>query len=182
MKITQRPIRTTVFYGLICGFAFIPLSTGLCYIFPWSPAFSIIVWLYLAVYGFLMTRWGSKSPLSILFPLLILLISVFVVSSTSAFLLLSLGIFSWIRSGICFQQPLPRVFGAELLLTLGGAGLVAWFTPYSTFTWALGIWMFFLVQSLYFLIFEDRSIEEKVTVDPFEAALLQAEKVISARL
>jgi hypothetical protein len=182
MKITKRPIRTTVIFGLICGLSFMPLTLGLCTFFPWPIAFSIILWSYIAMYGFLLTRWSGKSPLSIIFPLLLLLIFVFVTSSNSAFVLVLLVIFSWIRSGICFKKRLSRVFGAEFLLTLGGAALIAWFTPHSTLTWALGIWMFSLVQSLYFVNFEDKSIEDKVTMDPFEEAMLRAEKIIVAQL
>ncbi len=181
MKQTQRPIRTTIFLGFICGISFIPLNTGLSYIIPWAKAFNIILWLYLAVYGLFLMRWGGKNLSSIIFPLLLLLISVFVVKSNSAFLLLALGILCWIRSGICFQKPLSRALSAEIFLTFGGAVLVAWFTPHSVHTWALGILMFFLVQSLYFVIFEEQGIKEKVTVDPFEEALLRAEKILSMR-
>jgi len=67
----------------------------------------------------------------------------------------------------------------EFFLTLGGAALITCFIPDSMFTWALGIWMFFLVQSLYFVILGDRSLKEKVTADPFEEAMIQAEKIIS---
>ena len=179
MKITQRPIRTTVFFGLICGLLFIPLSLGLCNIISWPMALNIILWSYLATYGFLLTRWAGKSVLSILFPLLLLFIIIFVVKSNSAFLLFALVIFSWIRSGICFQKPFSRVLPIELILTLGGAVLVAWFTPDSMFTRALGIWMFFLVQSLYFVFLDHGSLKENASSDPFEEAMMQAEKTIS---
>jgi hypothetical protein len=139
-------------------------------------ALNIILWSYLATYGFLLTRWAGTSTLSILFPLLLLMIIIFVVKSNSAFLLFALVIFSWIRSGICFQKPFSRVLPIELILTLGGAVLVAWFTPDSMFTRALGIWMFFLVQSLYFVFLDHGSLKENVTSDPFEEAMMQAEK------
>ena len=176
---TKRPTRNTIVFGIVFGLAFIPLHLLLGYITDWSTAFKIILWTYLAVYGLFLARWGRKSPLSIFFPLLLLLIFVFIVNPNSAFLLLALVIFSWIRSGVCFQHSLPRMLKAELLLSLGGAILVTWFTPYSTFTWALGILMFFLVQSLYFVIFEDRNTIEQVVSDPFEKAMLKAEKIIT---
>ena len=179
MKITQKPIITTVFFGLICALFFIPLTSGLCAFISWPLAFGIILWSYLTIYGFLLTRWGGKSVLSILFPLLLLLIILFVVKSNSAFLVLALVIFSWIRSGICFQNSFSRVLIIELFLTWGSAALITCFTPDSMFTWALGIWMFFLVQSLYFVILGDRSLKEKVAADPFEEAMMQAEKIIS---
>lgn len=179
MKNTQRPFRTTIFIGFIFGISFIPLNLLFGYMIPWSTAFKIIIWTYLAGYALFLTRWGRKSPLLILFPVLLLLVFVFIVNANSAFILLALIIFSWIRSGVCFQKSLSRMLYAELFLTLGGAALVAWFTPHSTFAWALGILMFFLVQSLYFIAFEDKDVEDQVEVDPFEAALWKAEKIIT---
>ena len=179
MKITQHPIRTTIFFGLICGLLFIPLIIGLCTIISWPMAFGIILWLYLSSYGFLLTRWGGKSTLSILFPLMLLLMIIFVVKPNTTFLLFVLVIFSWIRSGICFQNPFSRVWVIELLLTAGGAVLVAFFTPDSMFAWSLGIWMFFLVQSLYFVILSHKSLKEEVSADPFEEAMMRAQKIIS---
>ncbi len=179
MKITQRPIRTTVFFGLICALLFIPLSLGLCNIMSWPMAVNMILWVYLATYGFLLTRWGEKSVLSIIFPLVLLLIILFVVKSDSAFLLFALAIFSWIRSGICFQKPFSRVLLMELFLTLGCTVLAAWFTPDSMFTRALGVWMFFLVQSLYFVFLDHRDLKQNAQSDPFEEAMMQAEKILS---
>jgi len=181
MKIIQRPTRTTILFGLICGLLFIPLNQGLWYIIAWSTVFRITLWCYLASYALLLARWGGKRLYSIMFPVLILLISAFALRSNSAFSLLALGIFSWIRSGICFQKRLSSMLVAEIFLTLGGGLLVAWFRPHTTLTWALGIWMFFLVQSLYFVIFEEKN-KEAVEGDPFEAARLGAEKILSARL
>ncbi|UCD90139.1 MAG: hypothetical protein JSW04_01480 [Desulfobacterales bacterium] len=178
MKTTQRPIRNTIVFGLVFGLAFIPLNSLLGYVTDAATAFKIILWTYLATYGFFLTRWGRNRPISIFFPLLLLLIFVFIVNSNSAYLLLALIIFSWIRSGVCFQQSLSKMLGAELLLSLGGAILVAWFAPCSTFTWALGILMFFLVQSIYFVIFENKN-HEQVPTDPFEEAMVRAEKIIS---
>ena len=179
MKITYRPIRTTIFFGLICGLLFIPLSLGLCNIMSWPMAVNMILWSYLAIYGFVLTRWAEKTALSILFPLALLLIIILVVKSTSAFLLFALVIFSWIRSGICFQKPFLRVLLIELFLTLGGAVLAGWFTPDSMFPRALGIWMFFLVQSLYFVFLDHKNLKENALSDPFEEAMLQAEKTLS---
>ena len=178
MKTFKRPLRNTIVSGFVFGLAFIPLHMLLDCIIDGTTAFRIILWTYLATYGLCLTRWGGKRPLSIFFPLLLLLTFVFIVTSNSAFLLLGLVIFSWIRSGVCFQQPARTMLGAELLLSLGGAVLVAWFSPHSTFAWALGILMFFLVQAIYFVIFES-SDEEQAEMDPFEEAMIRAEKIIA---
>jgi hypothetical protein len=64
---------------------------------------------------------------------------------------------------------------------VGGAALVASFFPHSTVAWALGVWMFFLVQSLYFVLTGDMGDgeEEDVVLDPFEKARRQAEEILS---
>lgn len=179
MKITRRPMLATILFGLVCGVFFIPVSMLVGYIVYWPMAFRLVIWSYLALYGFLLTRWGKVSPISILFPVLILFVFVFWGHSSSAFLLLALGILSWIRSGICFQGPLFKTLGTELFVCIGGGVLVAYFSPYSTLTWAMGIWMFFLMQSLYFLFVRNIGNEEELIVDPFEQVRRQAERILS---
>jgi hypothetical protein len=160
----------TILFGLLCGVFFIPVSMVVGHIVYWPTAFRFAIWIYLALYGFLLTRWGKVSPLSIVFPLLILFFFVFWGDSNSAFLLLTLGIL----------RPLAKTFAAELAVCLGGGSLVAYFAPYSTVTWAMGIWMFFLVQSLYFVLVGDMDDEkEKLALDPFEQARRQAERLLS---
>ena len=198
MKISRRPMIATILYGLMCGVVFIPVSVVLSYMISWPEAFRLTIWSYVALYGLLLTRWGKRNPISIVFPLLTLFIFVFWGNSTSAFLLLALGILSWIRSGICFRKPLVQMLGVELLVSIGGGALVtycaphstliwasggasvAYLAPHSTLTWAMGIWLFFLVQSLYFVLTGDaRSEEDKLRLDPFDEAKRQAERILS---
>lgn len=180
MKMTRRPMLSTILYGLMCGVTFVPVSMVLSYVIYWPEAFRLAIWSYLALYGLLLARWAKANPISIVFPLLILFLLVFWGNSNSAFLLLGLGILSWIRSGICFQRPLAKMLGVELFICIGGGALVAYFAPHSTLTWAMGIWMFFLVQSLYFVLMgETGGEEETLTLDPFEEAKRQAERILS---
>ena len=73
-----------------------------------------------------------------------------------------------------------KTFGAEIVLCLGGGAVVSYFAPQSMATWALGIWMFFLIQSLYFALFRDiPKHEEELEVDAFERARNQAETILS---
>lgn len=178
MKTFKRPTRHTIVFGFAFGLAFIPLHMLLSHITDGTTAFRFILWTFLAAYGFFLTRWGGKGYLSVFFPLLLLLVFAFFVQPIGAFLLLLLVILSWIRSGICFRSSLSKTLGAELVLSLGGAVIVAWFSPHSTLTWALGILMFSLVQSIYFVIF-DNSDDEDIEMDPFEEARIRAEKIIS---
>jgi hypothetical protein len=105
----------------------------------------------------------------------------FQVDSMAVFYLLSLAITSWIRSGICFRNPSRMQILVEVLLCGFGGILVLMFTPDSGFAWMSSIWMFFLIQTLYFLIFENITIvpEALNETDPFERASGQAETILS---
>ena len=181
MKNKHQPIRTTIIFGLICGLLFIPMSMGLSYLLYWPKAFCTSIWLFLAVYSFLLARWGKINTATIIFPLIVLLIFVYIVDSPVPFIVLALGILSWIRSSICFKKTLVKMLTAETIICFGGGALVAFFIPHSTFSWALGICMFFLVQALYFVLFENvyENDEEKFEVDPFEQAMMRAGKIMS---
>jgi len=172
---------TTVFIGLVCGVCFIPISTVLSFFIHWPLSLYVTVWLYVALYGFVLTRWGRVGPLSIAFPLLLILVFAFWGTSHIAFLLVSLLIMSWIRTGICFQGLGIKGIGAEIILCLGGGALVTYFAPHTPATWALAVWALFLVQALYFLLLGEleKQQEEDGIRDPFEGMRRRAEKILS---
>ena len=118
------------------------------------------------------------------YPVLFLFLTVFLVQSIAAFFLLALAVISWIRSGLCYQRRRGIRLVVELFLWVAGGALVAVFTPGSALTWALGIWLFFLLQALYFAIFDDTTPPldciNTQAVDPFERAFRQAEDILSA--
>ena len=183
MKTISRPIRATVIFGLICGLSFIPLLEGLSHVIPWPKALTLTLWIYIAVYSFVLTRWSGRSVLVIVFPLILIIISLFWIDSISLFLMLMLGILSWIRSGMCFTNHMGRKVFTELILSTGGGALVIGLTPASVLIWPLAIWMFFLVQALYFVIFESNlGKKEQIERDPFEQAKVKAEKILSTEV
>ncbi len=179
MTASQRPIRTTIFFGLICSLIFIPINMFFEITFFRPLFFRLALFAILAAYSLILASWGNKRRISVLFPLLFLFLFVFCQTSAPAFLLLSLGMLSWIRSGICFQNAFARSLGVEILFSIGGGALVACFNPHSTLTWALGIWMFFLIQSLYFTVMTDMK-EDAVAppLDLFEQARMRAEGIL----
>ncbi len=181
MKTTARPIRSTMVFGVVCGLLLVPLAVGFSYVLSWSIALCIIFWGYLSAYSYMLTRWSKKSFISSVFPLLLVLVAIFWIDSISAFLLIALGVFSWIRSGICYPRHLIRRLFGEIALCLGGGALVAFLTPISVFSWAMAVWLFFLVQTLYFVIFEnDHIAQENMGRDPFDRAREQAEEILTA--
>ncbi len=181
MKIARQPFTATVLYGLACAICFIP-AVEILLVFTEGPGvFQLIVWLFLSLYGFALTRWAKTGFSSSIFPILLLFALSFTDISRVAFLAVSLAILSWIRSGICFRKPVFRSIAAEALLCFGGALLVAFFNPNTAVAWSLGFWMFFLVQSLYFVFF-GRTGEPAETTgrDPFEYARKRAEDILSS--
>ena len=181
MKKIKHPVRNTILYGLFCGLAFVPLSLTLNAFFVWSSAVCLTLWLFLAGYAILLSHWRKKALISSVFPLLLLVPAIFLSYSMVLFFILALMVISWIRSAICFQKPGALGLAVELLLCLLGAVLVPVFTPGSVFAWALGVWMFFLVQALYFVFFEPTANrkEEPTRVDAFERANKQADRILT---
>ena len=181
MKAIKHPIRNTIFYGFACGLSFAPLSLMLDAFIPWSQAVCLVLWFFLTGYALLLNFWSPKFQMSTAFPLLLLLPVIYLTDAAALFFILALGVASWIRSGICFQKPGIVSLGVELLLSSLGAVLIQVFTPGSVFAWVLGIWMFFLIQSLYFIFFEhtDKRREETTGIDAFEQASRQAERILS---
>jgi hypothetical protein len=182
MKRPSKPVRTTIVMGLAFGLLFIPVSTALNLFLPWHWAFRVTLWIFLAAYAAALCRWAGAGLLACGFPLAILLASSFWLRSDHDFLCLLVLILGWVRSGVCFRNPVWKALGAEVLVGLGGAALVAFFAPSSVVVWALGVWTFFLVQCLYFVLTGDLGDAEEieVPVDPFEKARRGAEDILSA--
>jgi len=182
MKVVKHPVRSTIIYGLICGLSFVPLSLTLNAIILWPRAVGLTLWLFIAGYAVLLNLWGDKIQISTVFPLLFLLPAIFSANPMVLFFLAALIVISWIRSGICCRKPGAKQLAVELLLCFSGAVLVYVFTPGSVYGWALGVWMFFLVQALYFVFLEsadDNQQEESVEIDAFERASGQAERILT---
>jgi uncharacterized membrane protein len=181
MKSTAKPIRSTIIWGLIGGLLYIPLCVALSRFMLWPVSFQLSLSVLLAGYGVLLSRWAPESLRSISLPLLLLFLAAFFIRSTSAFFFVSLVVLSWIRSGICFKEkPFLKRFGAEIGLGLATGLLVSGAVPAAAIAGALGIWLFFLIQALYFVLFDYRSDPEaRIEVDPFEKAKMAARKILS---
>jgi len=184
MKILRHPVLTTILLGLVCGISFIPLNLVLNRFFLRSSAICLMIWLCSVGYAIVLGRWSNNKIRPVLFPLLFLLLAVFLVKSIGACFILALAMISWIRSGICFPEYRGLKLAIELLLCVLGGVLINVFMPRSELGWALGIWLFFLIQALYFVVFDSKAIaiEEKIdlAIDPFERASRLAADILSA--
>jgi hypothetical protein len=162
MKFIKRPVAATIGFGLICGLSFIPVFLALNTMVSRSNAFCLTIWLFAAGYALLLNSWSRQQFSTIVFPMLVLLLAAFLMNSTAAFFIMVLAV--------------------EFLFVAVGGALAALCAPGALFGWALGVWMFFLLQSLYFVIFENRTIAPETKcrfeIDPFERASRQAEAVL----
>jgi hypothetical protein len=181
MKALKNPTRSTIIYGLICGIAFVPLSQMLTVFIARPLAICLMLWISLAGYAFMLNRWGEWRPGQTLFPLLNLLPVIFLADSIVLFFILALIACGWIRSGVCYPKAGAREIAVELLLWAAAILVVVVFTPGSLFMWALGTWMFFLIQALYF-VFIDTTVNRRnkdTRSDAFDMASKQAERILS---
>jgi hypothetical protein len=176
----KNPVRTTIVYAVLSGLMVVPVAKVLSIYLYWPTAFKLMLWADLALYGVLMARWSGVRLLPLLFPLAILLGSALWPRTYSSFFILALGVFAWIRSGLCFQGAPLRALSAEVFTLGGAAGLLLVFGGHSSMAWALTICLFFLIQSIYYFIVPTRRSISKTRSrkDPFEQAVEEAKKVL----
>jgi hypothetical protein len=176
----KRPVRTTLVYGAISALAVMPAAVLLSAYVDWPSAVKLALWADLAAYAVLMARWSGKPLTAIMFPLALLLGTALWPGLYSAFFFLGAGVLSWLRSGICFSSTPMRAMAAETVSIAGGAGLVVLLGPGTTVTWAVSIWLFFLVQALYFFIVSpvEQPTSAQTPPDPFAQAQREALRVL----
>ena len=76
MKSTAKPIRSTIIWGLIGGLLYIPLGVALSRFMLWPVSFQVSLWVLLAGYAVLLSRWAHGSVRSISLPLLLLFLNI----------------------------------------------------------------------------------------------------------
>ncbi len=179
MTIDHRPIRATLLMGILGALA----ATALAAHWPgMSPAGRpVMVWLLTAGYALLLVRWGRRRLSAVCFPLIVLGVGGWYLSSGRGFIVMALATLSWIRSGVCFPAPPGRGVWREVILCGGGAWLAAAQASGSALSWGLGIWLFFLVQTLFFVVGkpEGARMAADDREDPFERARRRAERILA---
>ena len=180
MKGTVKPIRTTIIWGLLSALIYLPASGFLHALIPWPHGEQLLLWVLLAGYGLMFSRWALKPFSAVALPLILLLAAALFIHSTPIFVCAALGILSWMRSGICFRhRPAAIRLIAEIGLGVGASPALYAVVLTTTVSAALGIWLLFLMQTLYFVMFEYRAEPTNgVEVDPFEQARMAAEQIL----
>jgi len=181
MRNTAKPIRFTMVWGLLSAVIYLPASMFLHSLLTWPLGDHLLIWAMLAGYGLMLSRWAFKPFSAVVLPLILLLFAALFIHSTPTYVWVALGIMGWIRSGICFRRrPVALRFIAETGLGVGAGLAMSAVLLTATVSAALGIWLFFLIQALYFVMFEYRQGPiNRLEVDPFERARVAAEEILS---
>ena len=176
----KRPLRTTLVYGLLCALTVVPAAGILAGYTGGSLAFRLMLWAALCGYAVLLARWGDRGVGALLLPLALLLGIALWPGIDAVFFFLALGVLAWLRSGIYFNRYPIRATVAETTAAAGGAGLIALLNPTGAVAWSVSIWLFFLMQALYFFIVPvaDGAPAAARSEDPFEQARREARRIL----
>jgi hypothetical protein len=117
---------------------------------PRTTALNAAIFLCLAAYSVFLARSSGRSLRALFAPLFMLAAVMAVAGSVTGFVVPAAAGLSWIRSGICFTGSMPRRVCAEAIVCAAGLALPWLLQPPGTYGWPLSIWMFGLIQSLYF--------------------------------
>jgi hypothetical protein len=181
MKPGARPIRTTLMIGGLGALAWMLAAPALGW-YGYHPLLRFgVLWLLTGLYALLLVRWSRRGLAGVIFPLVVLGLWGGLRPQAPGTVVMALAVLSWVRSGICFPVPPGRAALREVLVCGGGGLLVAVLAPNNTLSWALGIWLFFLVQALFFVVFETggRAPDTRAAEDPFERARRLAEEILA---
>ncbi len=181
MSSSVKAILGTLVFGLVWGILMFLMASTPPWAFSRFHLFQWTLWICLAMYGVILARWSKTSLSSILLPMALPSLLLVLKSPPSMFYVSCLLMLSWMRSGICFQRTLLGSIGKELAICFGGVALMAFFSPRTALSWGLGIWLFFLWQSLYFLCGNPfHEAEEEPLIDRFERARRRAEAILNS--
>jgi hypothetical protein len=122
-------------------------------------------------------RWAAKSPAVVLLPLAVAAAAILGGLDWVELITLCAALLAWIRSGICFPSAGPPRFVLEILLAGGGAVTAGLLAPDGGLGLGFGIWVFFLVQSAFFLLVPTARTAKGVR-DRFAETLRDLEKII----
>lgn len=175
-------IRRTILYGLLCSVVSVPALSLWGLLLPAGAGVAAVLWLYLAGYALLLAAWGRRPFREVVFPLLTIAVTLplgYYISQCLA-VAVAICVFAWIRSGICMTQTLVKGTFKEGTIGSAGAAVLCYIDPHSPFGTALGIWLFFLVQALYF-VFSSKGgapAGSNLAADVFESARQEAEAIV----
>ena len=138
------------------------------------------IFLFLAAYSVFLARSSGCSLRALFAPLFMLSAVLAAAGSVTAFVVPAAAGLSWVRSGICFPGSMARRLCTEALTCPAGLAMSWLLQPPGPCGWALGIWMFGLIQALYFVAVdvEPTGLPEKMGPDKMAQTHRRAEALL----
>jgi hypothetical protein len=156
MNLKMSPVAASVIFAaaavLVAAVTLLPLRP-----IPRTTALNAEIFLCLAAYSAFLARSSGRSLRALFAPLLMLAAVLAVAGSVSGFVVPAAAGLSCVRSGICFSGSIPRRVCAEAVTCAAGLALAWLLQPPGPYGWALSIWMFGLIQALYFVLVDAES-------------------------
>lgn len=141
---------TAIFGGLAALLSAGAISLPLHFV-AWPARLNATLFLCLAAYAAWLARLSARPIRGCAAPLLLLSAVLASAASVTGFVFPAAAGLAWIRSGICFPGPVLRRAAAEILTLSAGLALTTLLRLPGIAGWALGLWLFFLIQALYFV-------------------------------
>ena len=180
MNLKMSPVAASVIFAaaaaiLVATVTLLPLRP-----IPRTTALNAAIFLCLAAYSAFLARSSGRSLRALFAPLFMLAAVLAVAGSISGFVVPAAACLSWVRSGICFSGSMPRRVCAEAVICAAGLALAWLLQPPGPYGWALSIWMFGLIQALYFVLVDaERSgLPEPKVQETFEKAHHRADVLL----
>ena len=138
------------------------------------------IFLFLAAYSVFLARSSGCSLRALFAPLFMLSAVLAAAGSVTAFVVPAAAGLSWVRSGICFPGSMARRLCTEALTCPAGLAMSWLLQPPGIYGWALGIWMFGIIQALYFYMVDvdPACLPEKMGRDKMAQAHRRAEALL----
>jgi hypothetical protein len=181
MKFITSSLMATIAFSAAAG-----LLLTVTAVLPLPPALQVtaknaLLFLCLTAYSAFLARSSGRPLGALLGPLFILATVLSTAASVTGFVFPAVAGLSWIRSGLCFKAPIARRMGAEALICAGGLTLSWLLLPPGPCGEGLGLWMFGLIQALYFWVvnpeLKDALEDEMAQTHRRAASLLQERKL-----
>ena len=180
MKRNISPLAASVIFAaaaalLVAAATLLPLRS-----IPRPTAINAAIFLCLAAYSAFLARSSGRSLRALFAPLFMLAAVLAVAGSVTGFVVPAAAGLSWIRSGICFQGSMPRRVCAEVVTCAAGLALVWLLQPPGPYGGALSMWMFGLIQALYFVLVDSErtGLPEKQGQDRMEKTHRRADVIL----
>jgi hypothetical protein len=157
MNLKISPVAASVIFAaaaavLVAAVTILPLLP-----IPRTAALNMAIFLCLAAYSAFLSRSSGRSLRALFAPLFMLAAVLATADSVTGFVVPAAAGLSWIRSGICFPGPLLRRVCAEAITCATGLALIRLLQPPGPYGLPLSIWMFGLIQALYFVVIDAES-------------------------